>query len=89
MLIGSHDKPHVTGVPWVSEVGNFDDGGRFEVTVKAEPGNGGVVGQSNQVQGLVLELVGEEGMRVNDENDRCHQNLTLKALNKVSRGLHY
>lgn len=71
-LIGSLDKPGVTDVPWVLEVRNFDDGGGFEVTVREEAGNDEVVDQSNQIQGLILESVGEERMGVNDESDCCY-----------------
>lgn len=53
-LIGNHDRSYVTGVPWVSKAGNFDDGGRFGVIVKEGVGDGGVVGQSNQIRGLIL-----------------------------------
>ncbi|KAL0632940.1 hypothetical protein Q9L58_008169 [Maublancomyces gigas] len=85
-LIGNRDKP---GVPWVLEERNFDDGRRFEVTVREETGNDGVVDQSNRIQGLILESVGEERKGVNDESGHCHQNLVLKASTKVPWNSHY
>lgn len=85
-LIGSHDRSDVTGAPWASKAGNFDDGGRFEVIVKEVVGDDGVVGQSNQIRGLVPRPEAEE-MGVSDEHGRYHQN--LKALKKVPQNSHY
>lgn len=65
------------------EAGSFGDEERFEVIVREEVG-GGVVGQSNQIQGLVRSAA--EGMGVSDERDHCHQN--LKVLKKVPWNSH-
>lgn len=66
------------------EAGSFDGEERFEVIAREEVEDG-VVGQSNQIQGLVRSAA--EGMGVSDERDHCRQN--LKGLKKVPWNLHY